>query len=133
VCAHRRASIVFVQWRVGLRPGEALELVGSDLQCRSGGVGNVAVGMRAGTKTRRRPTVRVAADDWRSQTVLRYAVAVTPPTSSLCDWMGVQQVTAALCAATRPAWHRAALGGALPEGGLGHGALRAWHPARGTG
>ena len=105
----RRAGCLLLQWRLGLRPGEMLQLRREDLQFNPVGVGIVRLGMLRGTKTRRRAAVRVAEHDWRTRLLMSWFLRHTAPEARLCDWLRTPQITSALVQAAnhwglRPKW-----------------------------
>ena len=89
-----RALGLLVQWRLGLRPGEMLQLRPADIQFSSSGVALVALGMRRGTKVRRRAAVRVLPTDWRTQTLLRRIVLSVPRDAFLSSWRRAPEISA---------------------------------------
>jgi integrase len=89
-----RAVGLLVQWRLGLRPGEMLQLRPADIQFSSTGVALVALDMRCGTKVRRRAAVRVLPTDWRTHALLRRIVLSVPADALITSWRRVPEITA---------------------------------------
>jgi len=86
----RRAGLVLLGWRFGLRPSEAVALFGSDLypasrQTQHGALGFVRVGTQAGTKSGRPALVRAHYHDFWANWLLERFAATTPATSRLSD------------------------------------------------
>jgi len=89
----RRAVALLLQWRLGVRPGELLQLRPEDIQYRHGQVSLVALGMRRGTKVRRRAAIRIAPEDWRSAVLLHLIVSSFGPGAPLTDWKTVTDIS----------------------------------------
>ena len=93
----RRALALLLQWRCGLRPGEVLQFRGGDISFDRCGVSVLRLGLRRGTKTRRRAAMRALAGYWRTRTLMHLVVATTLLDDTLSDWSEVQQkITSAI-------------------------------------
>ena len=92
----RRALALLLQWRCGLRPGEVLQFRGGDISFDPCGVSVLRLGLRRGTKTRRRAAVRIRGDDWRTQTIFAKILATVAVGEPLCDWKRTVDITRTL-------------------------------------
>ena len=97
----RRAVALLLQWRTGVRPGELVQIHGDDITYCPGGVSVIRLGMRRGTKTRRRAAIRILPDDWRTAVVLRAVLALVAAGEPLCDWVRTVDITRSLQLAGR--------------------------------
>ena len=101
----RRALALLLQWRCGLRPGELLQFRGGDITYDAFGVSVIRLGMRRGTKTRRRAAIRITMDDWRTRVVLASIVRTVAYGEPLCDFKRTVDITRTLgMACTRLGW-----------------------------
>ena len=106
---YRRAVALLLQWRTGIRPGELLQLRAEDVQYRPGAVCIIALGMRRGTKLRRRAAIRILPDDWRTMVLIRIIAWTFAPGAPLADWRTVSDISVSMktCArelAMDPRW-----------------------------
>ena len=108
-CQPRRAAGILLMWRLGLRPGEFVQLWSDDLWFVADGVSLVKLGRYRGTKTRRVAMCRVPVGDWRTRVLITYFLRVTPAGCRLTDWKRAPDITAALRSAcetcsVKPRW-----------------------------
>ena len=107
----RDATLLLLQWRLGLRPSEGMRCVGADvtLPTREGCVGVVRLGVRFGTKLRRVQFARGYPNDYATMHLLRRIVACRRAEERVGDSTSTPQFTRRLrAAATRvglpPLW-----------------------------
>ena len=94
----RDASLLLLQWRLGLRPGEALRLIASDisLPACAGRVGIVRLGARFGTKLRRVQFARAYPGDTATLFLLYRIVACRRPEEHVGNSLTTPQYTGRL-------------------------------------
>ena len=92
----RRALALLLQWRCGLRPGELLQFRGGDISFDPHGTSVVRLGLRRGTKTRRRAAIRIGLDDWRTCIVLAKVQATVAFGEPVCDFKRTVDMTKAI-------------------------------------
>ena len=86
----RRAGLLLLTWRLGLRPSEGVDLLGSDLYLGSVDPAGqrfsfVRLGYARGTKVRRPQVARVPQWDWIAAYLVWLFQRSTPPNSRLSD------------------------------------------------
>ena len=123
----RRAALLLLQWRFGLRPSEAIELRGSDVYApsRLPGViqlGYLRLGALRGTKAGRPQIARAWPADFIANQLLIMFHRATPPTARLTDVCSYRAYNL---------MYKAAVGAAqLPAGITPHAARAGWASAR---
>jgi len=93
---HRDATLLLVQWRLGLRPSEALRLAAEDISLpnAAGRVAVVRLGTRYGTKLRRVQFARAYPGDVATMYLLSRVVACRRPEETLGNSLTTPQLTA---------------------------------------
>ena len=87
---HRRAALLLLGWRFGLRPSELVALRGADVYAPSrmlypsNGFLRLGTGPR-GTKAGRPQVVRALKEDLQAQSLLEFFAGSTPPNAQLTD------------------------------------------------
>ena len=110
---HKLAWTLLLQWRLGMRPGEALRITSNDFvdMSKTGGMiyAVVRVGTKRSTKNNRAQVCRVYSWDWRTCSLLQLMSRVLQPGECVCDIRTVQAYTNNIRRATqrlqiKPLW-----------------------------